>query len=61
MATAVPVDLRERESYLNAGYGIKSWLLTRDHKRIALLYLLSHHVLLLHRRHFSRCSSGWSC
>ncbi len=25
--------------YLNEGYGIKSWLLTRDHKRIALLYL----------------------
>ena len=39
MATAVPVDLGERENYLNAGYGIKSWLLTRDHKRIALLYL----------------------
>src|SRR5437763_8807120 len=25
--------------YLNDGYGIWSWLLTRDHKRIALLYL----------------------
>src|SRR5438552_7786983 len=25
--------------YLNDGYGIKSWLLTRDHKRIALLCL----------------------
>jgi len=25
--------------YINNGYGIKSWLLTRDHKRIALLYL----------------------
>src|SRR4051812_41251084 len=25
--------------YLNTGYGIKSWLLTRDHKRIGLLYL----------------------
>jgi len=41
MATAVPVNLGERESYLNAGYGFKSWLLTRDHKRIAMLYLLS--------------------
>ena len=28
-----------REHYLNAGYGIKSWLLTTDHKRIGLLYL----------------------
>ncbi len=26
--------------YLNADYGIKSWLLTTDHKRIAILYLL---------------------
>ena len=41
MATAVPVDVTERETYLNSGYGIKSWLLTRDHKRIAILYLLS--------------------
>jgi len=30
-----------REHYLNAGYGLKSWLLTTDHKRIGLLYLLS--------------------
>lgn len=28
-------------NYLNANYGIKSWLLTTDHKRIALLYLIS--------------------
>jgi cytochrome c oxidase subunit 1 len=28
-------------NYLNASYGIRSWLLTRDHKRIALLYLVS--------------------
>ena len=28
-----------RVHYLNATYGLKSWLLTRDHKRIALLYL----------------------
>ena len=27
--------------YLNDGYGMKSWLLTRDHKRIALLYLVA--------------------
>src|SRR5881227_202768 len=25
--------------YLNDGYGIRSWLFTRDHKRIGLLYL----------------------
>ena len=39
MATvAVPV---ERKNYLNAEYGIRSWLFTTDHKRIALLYLVS--------------------
>jgi cytochrome c oxidase subunit 1 len=41
MATAVLVDSGESENYLNAGFGIKSWLLTRDHKRIAMLYLMS--------------------
>jgi len=30
-----------REHYLNASYGLKSWLLTTDHKRIALLFLAS--------------------
>ncbi|MGH9497776.1 MAG: cytochrome c oxidase subunit I [Terriglobales bacterium] len=39
MATAVITP--ERENYLNQEYGIKSWLLTTDHKRIALLYLVS--------------------
>jgi cytochrome c oxidase subunit I len=28
-------------NYLNANYGVRSWLLTVDHKRIAILYLLS--------------------
>src|ERR1017187_8929221 len=30
---------QERENYLNASHGLKSWLLTKDHKRIGLLYL----------------------
>jgi cytochrome c oxidase subunit 1 len=33
--TATPLN------YLNNGRGLASWLLTRDHKRIALLYLVS--------------------
>src|SRR2546425_944564 len=33
--------LLPREHYLNVRYGIKSWLLTKDHKRIALLYLIT--------------------
>ncbi len=30
-----------RVDYLNNGYGLKSWLTTTDHKRIAVLYLIS--------------------
>src|SRR5262250_2884267 len=30
-----------RQHYLNVSYGITSWLLTKDHKRIALLFLIS--------------------
>jgi cytochrome c oxidase subunit 1 len=30
-----------RHSYLDAPYGVKAWLLTKDHKRIAMLYLIS--------------------
>ena len=39
MTTAVAVA--ERHSYLDAPYGIAAWLLTKDHKRIAMLYLIS--------------------
>src|SRR5436309_6050385 len=35
----MPTLLLPPRHYLNDGYGIRSWLLTRDHKRIALLYL----------------------
>jgi cytochrome c oxidase subunit 1 len=31
----------EQPNYLNAEYGWKSWLFTTDHKRIAMLYLVS--------------------
>jgi cytochrome c oxidase subunit 1 len=31
----------ERKSYLDAPHGLASWLLTKDHKRIAMLYLIS--------------------
>ncbi len=36
-----PGPAERQRNYLNANYGIRSWLLTVDHKRIALLYLLS--------------------
>jgi cytochrome c oxidase subunit I len=37
--TEVPIE--SRVHYLNVDYGIKSWLLTTDHKRIGLMYLAS--------------------
>ena len=35
------------EHYLNAGYDWKSWLFTVDHKRIAILYLISVSIMFL--------------
>ena len=35
-----PAPVAGRTNYLNASHGLKSWLLTVDHKRIAILYLL---------------------
>jgi cytochrome c oxidase subunit 1 len=40
MITAPPPE-KEKRNYLNAEAGLKSWLLTKDHKRIAILYLLA--------------------
>ena len=31
---------RSRDNYLNISYTLKSWLLTTDHKRIAILYMV---------------------
>src|SRR5689334_9502252 len=41
--TAIPyIPATDRdETYLNASYKVRSWLLTVDHKRIAILYMLS--------------------
>jgi cytochrome c oxidase subunit 1 len=36
-----PGPRREPRNYLTSDYGIWSWLLTTDHKRIALLYMVS--------------------
>jgi cytochrome c oxidase subunit 1 len=34
----ITAAVQQRTNYLNSSYGLKSWLLTKDHKRIALLY-----------------------
>jgi len=41
MSTTPTAAALPREHYLNTQYGIRSWLLTTDHKRIALMYLVS--------------------
>ncbi len=38
---------RPELNYLNNGYSVASWLLTKDHKRIAMLYLLSVSVFFM--------------
>jgi cytochrome c oxidase subunit 1 len=40
-APALPPPDEQPENYLNAAHGIMSWLLTKDHKRIGVLYLIS--------------------
>ncbi len=46
MSTALlEPEVKETENYLNAQYGWKSWLFTKDHKRIAILYLISISVM----------------
>src|SRR6266480_2025599 len=37
----ITATVEARDNYLTHEYGVKSWLLTKDHKRIALLYLAS--------------------
>jgi cytochrome c oxidase subunit I len=39
--TPVPPVVQPEVNYLNVAYGVRSWLLTTDHKRIALMYLFS--------------------
>ena len=40
-APYIEPSTKERRNYLNDEYGVLSWLLTKDHKRIAILYLFS--------------------
>jgi Heme/copper-type cytochrome/quinol oxidases, subunit 1 len=44
MSTSTPFATQielPRDNYLNSSYGLKSWFLTKDHKRIAILYLIT--------------------
>ena len=38
--TATSPEEKYEKDYLNSSHGVKSWLLTGDHKRIAVLYLI---------------------
>ena len=48
-------------NYLNADYGIRSWLLTIDHKRIAILYLVMITIMFFGRRHLRGGCCASSC
>jgi len=37
----LPITVEPRANYLNDGHSIRSWLMTTDHKRIGLLYMVS--------------------
>jgi cytochrome c oxidase subunit 1 len=37
----LPMEVEPAENYLNVEHSIRSWLLTTDHKRIGLLYMVS--------------------
>mgnify|MGYP003694076829 CR=1 FL=1 len=50
-----------RVNYINAQYGLKSWLLTKDHKRIALLYLGSISSSFSWWVAFTQCLFASSC
>src|SRR5688500_689264 len=40
-APFIEPSTKTRRNYLNDEYGVLSWLLTKDHKRIAILYLVA--------------------
>ncbi|HVX65974.1 MAG TPA: cbb3-type cytochrome c oxidase subunit I, partial [Bryobacteraceae bacterium] len=40
-ASTEPILVEPRVNYLNVAHSVRSWLLTTDHKRIAILYFVS--------------------
>jgi len=54
--TAIPLtpDYAAPETYLNSSHSIRSWLLTRDHKRIGILYMISITFMFL----IAACGAG---
>src|SRR5207248_7982857 len=50
MSTATQTSLAlemPSDTYLNSSYGVKSWFLTGDHKRIAVMYVVSISLMFL--------------
>lgn len=45
--TPAPPPEPAPRNYLNVEYGVRSWLLTKDHKRIAILYLVSITIMFI--------------
>ena len=46
-ASEMHAPVEEPKNYLNAEHTVKSWLLTGDHKRIAIMYLISTSLFFL--------------
>src|SRR5438045_5916525 len=44
--TSLALDMPS-DTYLNSSYGVKSWFLTGDHKRIAMMYVVSISLMFL--------------
>ena len=49
------------DSYLSGGWDLKSWLLTKDHKRIGILYLLSISAMFVLGGALRRARSAGTC
>src|SRR5438045_9557274 len=41
------IEPAKSRNYLNEDYGFFSWLLTKDHKRIGILYLISVSIMFI--------------
>ena len=55
----ISADVPRDRNYLNVDYRFRSWLWTTDHKRIAILYMISITMFFFLGGPLP-CCSGWS-
>ena len=61
MRLSTDLSHSQKLNYLTNGYTLKSWLLTKDHKRIAIMYLITVSVFFFDRRALCGERSGLNC